>query len=102
MPPVTSLPLEPAVNWAMSGELIDQFPAAVVVVNCPPFRGALITCRHRRCKWTHALPARAPAPAAVCYRVAESAPRIDRQNCSGSTRVAPRISAHGDANGLSR
>jgi hypothetical protein len=91
-----------AVNRSFLGQLIDQLPAAVVVVNGPPFRGPLITCRHR-------LPISPPATsptnslsAVQCYGVRESTPRIDRQGRSGSTRVAPRISAHGDANGLSR
>jgi hypothetical protein len=35
------------------GQLIDQFPMAAVVVNCPPFKGALTACHpyrviHRR------------------------------------------------------
>jgi hypothetical protein len=28
------------VNWSIHGQFIDQFPAAVVVVIGPPFRGA--------------------------------------------------------------
>jgi len=52
-----------------AGQLIDQFPMAVVVVNCPPFKGALtachphrvIHCRHadavKRQWWSPALPA---------------------------------------------
>ena len=27
------------VNWSIPGQLIDQLPMAVVVVNCPPLRG---------------------------------------------------------------
>jgi hypothetical protein len=41
------------VNWSIPGQLIDQFPAAVVVINGPPLRGPLITCRHRHLHWPH-------------------------------------------------
>jgi hypothetical protein len=44
------------VNWSIPGQSIDQFPAAVVVVNWPPFRGPLITCRHRHPHWPHPVP----------------------------------------------
>ena len=37
------------VNGQLIGQLIYQFPMAAVVVNCPPFRGAL-TARHPDCK----------------------------------------------------
>ena len=29
------------VNWSMGWSIIDQFVRQAVVVNCPPFRGAL-------------------------------------------------------------
>jgi hypothetical protein len=32
-------------NWSIPGQLIDQLLTAVVVVNCPPFKGALTACR---------------------------------------------------------
>jgi hypothetical protein len=32
------------VNGQFLGQLNDQFPMAAVVVNCPPFRGALTAC----------------------------------------------------------
>ena len=32
------------VNWSIPVQLIDQLPMAVVVVNCPPFKGALTAC----------------------------------------------------------
>jgi hypothetical protein len=88
----------PSVNWSILGQLIDQLPAAVVVVNGPPFRGPLITCRHR----LPVLPHTASPPAVQCYGVTESTPRIDRQNCSESTSGLPRLFTQGDANGLSR
>jgi hypothetical protein len=34
-----------AVNGSMTGSMIEQFPMAAVVVNCPPpFKGALTAC----------------------------------------------------------
>lgn len=33
------------VNWPIPGQFIGQLRPAVVVVNGPPFRGLLITCR---------------------------------------------------------
>ena len=44
------------VNWSIAGQLIGQFPAAVVVVNWPPFRGPLTACRpHRAIHRRHAV-----------------------------------------------
>jgi hypothetical protein len=39
MPTMPKLQPDAAVNWAITGKLIDQFPAAAVVINCPPFKG---------------------------------------------------------------
>jgi hypothetical protein len=37
------------------GQLIDQFPMAAVVVNCPPFKGALTACHpHQAIHHRHA------------------------------------------------
>ena len=33
------------VNWPIPGQFIGQLRPAMVVVNSPPFRGLLITCR---------------------------------------------------------
>jgi hypothetical protein len=44
MQPTPRTQPSPGVNWSIPGQLIDQFPTAVVVVNGPPFRGPLITC----------------------------------------------------------
>jgi hypothetical protein len=32
------------VNWSINWSIIDQFPRQAVVVNCPPFMGALTAC----------------------------------------------------------
>jgi hypothetical protein len=54
------------VNWSIPGQLIDQSPAAVVVVNWPPFRGPLITRRHCHPHWPHLVPTLLPrSPTAV-------------------------------------
>jgi hypothetical protein len=37
-----------AVNGSMMRSMIDQFPMAAVVVNCPPFKGALTACHPHR------------------------------------------------------
>jgi hypothetical protein len=41
MVPRSKSPPNRAVNWPIPGQLIDQFPAAVVVVNGPPLKGAI-------------------------------------------------------------
>jgi hypothetical protein len=43
------------VNWSISDQLIDQFHTAVVVVNGPPIKGPLITCRPRQPHWPQPL-----------------------------------------------
>ena len=99
MQPIPKSQLRDAGNWSIPDQLIDQFPAAVVVVNCPPFRGALMTCRARHRNCTRALP-RALTQAAICYGVSDSAERIDHENCSRSTRAKPRGLLMGGAHGM--
>jgi hypothetical protein len=69
------------VNWSIRGQFIDQFHTAVVVVNGPPLKGPLITCRSRRPHWPQPLPTsnqRSPA-AVVSYALATLAKSITRQ-----------------------
>lgn len=102
MQPVTCPPPEAVVNWSIHGQLIDQFPAAVVVVNRPPFRGLLITCRPDRPNWTRPLPSPSSfPPAALGYAVAEPVESITRQKRHRSTTAKPRVSTAGGANVLS-
>jgi hypothetical protein len=41
MQPTPALQLSAAVNWPIPDQWIDQFPAAVVVINSLPFRGRI-------------------------------------------------------------
>jgi hypothetical protein len=92
-----------ATNWLMTGQLIDQFPAAVVVVNGPPFRGPLITCRPRHRYWPHLLPAAIARPraAVVGYAVLVPAERIARQKRHGSTAAELDVFLLGGTNVIS-
>jgi len=64
MQPTRKLLLSAVVNWSISRQLIDQFPAAVVVINCPPFRGTI-----------DRLP---PSPASLATAPANSQPKVGR------------------------
>jgi hypothetical protein len=41
MQPIQALQPNPVVNWSIPGQLIDQSPAAAVVINSLPFRGRI-------------------------------------------------------------
>jgi hypothetical protein len=71
----------PMVDWSIAGQWIDQLPAAVVVVNGPPFRGPLTTCRPRNHQSRHSLPeAIARWHAAILgYAVLMAIERVARQ-----------------------
>jgi hypothetical protein len=95
MQPTPALQLSTAVNWSIAGQLIDQFPAAVVVINSLPFRGRIDRLPPSPPHW---LP-RVPTPtarsrsAAVGYAVAEPVESITRlkrhELTSGKLRVLP-------------
>lgn len=87
MQPILKSPVSPVVNWSILGRLIGQLPAAVVVVNGPPFRGPLITCRPHHLYWPLPLPIGAArcSNAAVGYVIGEPVERIARQMRHGST-----------------
>jgi hypothetical protein len=61
-----------ALDWRsigqFPGQLIDQFPMAAVVVNCPPFRGAMTACH------PHQLIHRARQPPCRCRNMPRPAP----------------------------
>ena len=88
------------VNWSIHGQLIDQFPAAVVVVNWPPFRGPLTACRHRHPHWPHPVPtALQKSPAAVLgYAEAEPMECITRQKRHGLTTMKLVVPSAGGGN----
>jgi hypothetical protein len=97
-----SLP-SPVVNWSIPGQLIGQLPAAVVVVNCPPFRGALTACRPHHLHWPQSLPTDIASShaAAPRYAVVERAELITRQKRHRLTTAKPRVASVGGANVLS-
>jgi hypothetical protein len=93
----------PVVNWSIPGQLIDQFPAAVVVVNGPPLRGPLITCRPHLPKCPRAQPIATTRcrGADLGYAIAERAESIIRRKRHGSTAADPNTLSVGDSNVLS-
>ena len=82
------------VNWSIPGQLIDQFPAAVVVVNWPPFRGPLTACRHRHPHWPHPLPS--TTAAVLGYARVLRTECIARRKRHRSTGTGRRFSLIGD------
>ncbi len=103
MQPRLKSPTSPVVNWSILGQLMVQSPAAVVVVNGPPFRGPLITCRPHSLHWPRSLPtAFVGCPAAVVgYAVVVLAERITRQKRHRSTTAEPDALSPGGTNVLS-
>ena len=81
MEPMMMLSPSPLANWSIAGQWIDQLPTAVVVVNGPPFRGPLTTCRPRNHQSCHSLPdAIARWHAAILgYAVLVATERVARQ-----------------------
>jgi hypothetical protein len=103
MQPISNPQPSPVVNWSIPGQFIDQLPAAVVVVNSPPFRGLLITCRPHCLHWPRHVPtkiARWPA-AVVGYAVLVPAERIARQKRHGSTAAELDVFLLGGTNVIS-
>jgi hypothetical protein len=86
------------VNWSIHGQLIGQFPAAVVVVNWPPFRGPLTACRHRPHS-PQLLPPASRSPVAVLgYTEAEPMECITRQKRHGLITMKLGVSSVGGGN----
>jgi hypothetical protein len=90
------------VNWSIPGQLIDQIPAAVVVVNGPPLRGPLITCRPTRRQSPRPLPAiiSQSLATALGYAVTEPAESITRLKRHRLTAAKPRVLTTGGADVL--
>lgn len=100
MQPTQNTPPSPVVNWSILGQLIDQLPAAVVVVN----RGPLITCRPHHLHWPRHVPtkvARWSAVAAVGYAVVAATGRINRRARYRSTTMRVGVSLLGGMNVVS-
>jgi hypothetical protein len=103
MQPVPKRQRNAVVNWSMPGQLIDQFPAAVVVVNGPPFRGPLTACRHRHPHWPQLLPPASRSPTAVLgYAEAEPMERITRRTRHRLTTAKREVPSLGGTNVVSR
>jgi hypothetical protein len=88
----------PVVNWSIPRQLIDQFPAAVVVINCPPFRGTIDRLPPSQRHWALSLPMRIERPPAAVlgYAVAEPVESINRQKRHRLTKSKRRVSALGE------
>jgi hypothetical protein len=104
MQPTQNAPPSPVVNWSILGQLIDQLPAAVVVVNGPPFRGPLITRRQHHLHWPRHMQtkvARWPAAAVVGYAVVAPTGRINHRARHRSTTMRVGVSLLGGMNVVS-
>jgi hypothetical protein len=98
MQPAPNRQRSAVVNWSIAGQLINQFPAAVVVVNWPPFRGPLTACRHRS-HWPQVLPpASRSSNAVVGYAEAEPMECITRQKRHGLTTMKLVVPSAGGGN----
>jgi len=86
------------VNWSIHGQLIDQFPAAVVVVNWPPFRGPLTACRHGPHCPQLLPPASRSLAAVLGYAEAEPMERITRQKRHGLITMKLGVPSAGGGN----
>ena len=92
--------LSAVVNWSIPGQLIDQFPAAVVVINCPPFRGTIDRLPPSQPQWPHAcryLTGRSLA-AVLSYVLATPAESITRQKRHGLTTTKLGVQSEGGTN----
>jgi hypothetical protein len=56
MQPMPKLQPSAVVNWSIPGQLIDQFPAAMVVINSLPFRERIDRLPPSQLHWALALP----------------------------------------------
>jgi hypothetical protein len=90
------------VNWSIRGQLIDQFYTAVVVVNGPPFKGAIDHPPRSAASFPPPVPpATQTSPAAVIgYAVAERAEPITDQKRHRLTTAKPRVLTTGGADVL--
>ena len=102
MQPTRKLLLSAVVNWSISRQLIDQFPAAVVVINCPPFRGTIDRLPPSQPHWPRPCqyPATRSLAAALGYVVAERAESITRQKRHRLTAAKSRALSGGGTNVL--
>jgi hypothetical protein len=85
------------VNWSIPLQLIDQFPTAGVVINCPPFRGTINHLPPDRTYWPRPLPrpTERSRAAVISYVLATPAKSITRQKRHGLTTAKLRVSAVG-------
>ena len=85
------------VNWSIRGQLIDQFHTAVVVVNGPPLKGPLITCRPHQPRWPQFPPTanQRSRTAVVSYALATLAKSIACQKRHGLTTAKLRVPSVG-------
>jgi hypothetical protein len=102
MQPIPNPQHSAVINCSIPVQLIDEFPTAVVVINCPPLRGQLIACRPHHPHSPHTLPAAGPrSPIAILgYAVAKPAESITRQKRHRLTTAKPGVVSVGGANVL--
>jgi hypothetical protein len=103
MEPAQKLRPSAVVNWSIPVQLIDQFPAAVVVINCPPFRGTndhlppLPPHWPRPCRYTSGR----SSPAVLGYAVAEPDESITGRKRHGLINANSGFSSVGGGNVIS-
>ena len=80
MHPIPKPQPSPVVNWSIPDQLIDQFPAAVVVINSSPFRGRIDRLPPSQPHQLRLVPAPTARlrPAVLGYAVSESVESITR------------------------
>jgi hypothetical protein len=97
MQPTSNLQPSVVVNWSIPGQLIDQFPAAVMVINSLPFRGRIDRLPPSQPQRPQPLPiptARSVA-AVISYVLATPAESITRQKRHGLTTAELGVSSVG-------
>ena len=102
MQPTPALQLSAAVNWSIPGQWIDQFPAALVVINSLPFRGRIDRLPPSQPRRRHTLPSPTARslPAILGYAVAEPVESIIRLKRHRLTTAQVRVSPAGGADVL--
>src|SRR5262249_4728902 len=104
MQPTANLQHSSVANWSIPVQLIDQFAAAVVVINSLPFRGRIDRLPLSQSHLLQPLRRMSTSPLAAVfgYAVAEPLESINRAKRHELTTVKLRVSPAGGADVLHR
>jgi hypothetical protein len=102
MQPIPNPQHSAVINCSIPVQLIDQFPAAVVVINCPPLRGTINRLPPGRTYWPPSLPKTTPRSLAAILGYAEAEPieSITGKKRHRLTTAKSRVLSGGGANVL--